>query len=169
MPSPQHEQMVELFRSRPAALGGSVEDSRAMFEQIAGLFPLPPDVVTEPVQAGSARAEWVRVPGSRPDRTLLYLHGGGYMLGSLNTHRELVARLARALGARALHVDYRLAPEHACPAAVEDATAAYRWLLASGAAPGSIAIAGDSAGGGLALATLLALRDAGEPLPAAYV
>ena len=166
MPSREHEAIVEFFRARPIGFS-TVQDSRAMFEQIARFFPVPPDVRTEPTQAGGVPAEWVRVPESCTDRTLLYLHGGSYALGSLNTHRELVARLARAIGACALHVDYRLAPEQRFPAAVEDATAAYRWLLASGRAPGSIAIAGDSAGGGLALATLLALRDAGEPLPAA--
>jgi epsilon-lactone hydrolase len=169
MPSREHEEMVELFRARPVALEAPVHETRATFEQIAFLFPVPGDVRTEPVEIDGLRAEWVRPPESRPDRVLLYLHGGGYMLGSLNTHRELVARLARALGANALHVDYRLAPENPFPAAVDDATAAYRWLLASGVAPRSITIAGDSAGGGLALATLLALRDAGEPLPAAYV
>ena len=167
MPSREHEQMVELFRARPVSLDAPVEQSRALFEQISFLFPVPSDVRTERVEIGELHAEWVRAPESRADRTLLYLHGGGYMMGSLNTHRELVARLARALGASALHVDYRLAPENPFPAAVEDASAAYRWLLANGRAPGSIAIAGDSAGGGLALATLLALRDAGEPLPGA--
>jgi len=169
MPSSQHEQIVAMFSTRPISLDASIQDSRAAFEQMAFLFPLPADVRSEPVQAGTARAEWVRVPESRADRTLLYLHGGGYMLGSLNTHRELVARIARSIGASALSVDYRLAPENPFPAAVDDAVAAYRWLLASGIAADSIVIAGDSAGGGLALATLLALRDAGEPLPAACV
>jgi acetyl esterase/lipase len=100
---------------------------------------------------------------------ILYLHGGGYMLGSIHTHRELVSRLSRAAGARGLLIDYRLAPEHPFPAAVDDALAAYRFLLSGGIEPRRIAIAGDSAGGGLTLATLLALRDAGDPLPAAGV
>jgi acetyl esterase/lipase len=100
---------------------------------------------------------------------LLYFHGGGYVMGSINTHRAMVARLARAARARALLIDYRLAPENPFPAAVEDATATYRWLLAQGRQPRKIALAGDSAGGGLTLATLLALRDARTPLPACAV
>jgi monoterpene epsilon-lactone hydrolase len=114
-------------------------------------------------------AEWVRTPGVSDDCVVLYLHGGGYVIGSLVTHRSLVARVGRASGARALSVDYRLAPEHPYPAAVEDATAAYRFLLEQGVAPSKIVVAGDSAGGGLTLATLLSLRDAGTPLPAAGV
>ncbi len=99
----------------------------------------------------------------------MYLHGGAYQLGSPATLRHLVAMLAAAAQAQALSVDYRLAPEHPFPAAVDDAVAAYRWLLAAGRDPASVAIAGDSAGGGLTLATLVALRDAGDPLPAAAV
>jgi acetyl esterase/lipase len=100
---------------------------------------------------------------------MLYLHGGGYVVGSIATHLGLAGRLSRAAAARVLLLNYRLAPEHPFPAAVEDATAAYRWLLGTGVKPGRIAIAGDSAGGGLTVATLVALRDAGEPLPAAGV
>jgi acetyl esterase/lipase len=100
---------------------------------------------------------------------VLYLHGGGYCLGSLASHRALVARLSAEAKARVLSVDYRLAPEHPYPAAVDDAVAAYRWLLSEGVAADRIAIAGDSAGGGLTLATLLALKDAGDALPAAAV
>jgi phosphinothricin tripeptide acetyl hydrolase len=100
---------------------------------------------------------------------VLYLHGGGYVIGSPRSHRHLAAAIAGAAAARALLLDYRLAPEHPYPAALEDATAAYRWLLAQGIAPGRVVIAGDSAGGGLTVATLLALREAGVPLPAAGV
>ncbi|MCH8345634.1 MAG: alpha/beta hydrolase, partial [Chloroflexi bacterium] len=89
--------------------------------------------------------------------------------GSINTHREMISRLSRASGARALAIDYRLAPEHPFPAAIEDATTAYRWLLSSGVDPARLVIAGDSAGGGLTVATLISLRDAGDPLPAAAV
>jgi acetyl esterase/lipase len=109
------------------------------------------------------------VPESEPGRVILYFHGGGYSIGSAETHRDLVARLCRAAGARALSVDYRLAPEHRYPAAVEDAVASYRWLLDRGVPSAAIAVAGDSAGGGLALGTLLALRDKALPLPAAAV
>ena len=100
---------------------------------------------------------------------MLFLHGGAYVLGSVKTHRDLIGRLSRAAGVRALGLDYQLAPEHPFPAAVEDSTAAYRWLVANGTDPASIVVAGDSAGGGLVMATLLALRDAVDPLPAAGV
>jgi acetyl esterase/lipase len=111
----------------------------------------------------------VLAPGAETGRILLYLHGGGYVIGSSNTHRDLAGRLSRAAAARVLLIDYRLAPEHPYPAAVEDATVAYRWLLRHGATPASMVIAGDSAGGGLTVAALVALRDAGEALPAAGV
>ncbi len=169
MPSPQHEMIVTLLTSRPPIVAPTVEETRAGFEQMAQMFPLAADVTHERVNAGGVPSEWVRVPESRTDRVILYLHGGGYVIGSLNTHRELASRIARATQARALVIDYRLAPEHPFPAAVEDATAAYRWLLSTGVSPAKIALAGDSAGGGLVLATLLALRDSKQPLPAAGI
>jgi acetyl esterase/lipase len=103
------------------------------------------------------------------ERVIYYLHGGGYVLGSINTHREMVSRLSRAASARVLILDYRLAPENPFPAAVDDSTAAYRWLLSVGVDPARLVIAGDSAGGGLTVATLVALRDAGESLPRAGI
>ena len=109
--------------------------------------------VTE-TRVGDLDADWVTMPNSANGRVVLYLHGGGYVMGSRRTHRELVSRIAREAAARVLVLEYRLAPEHPFPAAVEDATAAYRWLRKQGIAAGSIAIAGDSAGGGLTLATL---------------
>jgi acetyl esterase/lipase len=119
------------------------------------------------------RGEWLERPGDRargvPMRTILYCHGGGYYFCSPASHRPLVFALAARSGARTFSLDYRLAPEHPFPAALDDALAAYRRLLADGTAAESIVIAGDSAGGGLALATLVALRDAGDPLPAAGV
>ena len=169
MPSPQHEMIVQMLSARPAIVAPTVAETRAGFEELAKMFPLAPDVTHESIRAGGVPSEWVSVPESRPDRVILYLHGGGYVIGSLNTHRELASRIARATQARALVIDYRLAPEHPFPAAVEDAVAAYRWLLGTGIPPARIAIAGDSAGGGLTLATLLALRDAKLPLPAAGV
>ena len=123
----------------------------------------------ERVCAGGVDAEWVAAPGAKPERVLLYLHGGGYVLGSVASHRGLIARLSAAAGCRALGINYRLAPEHPYPAAIEDATAAYHWLLEQGFEPRHIAIAGDSAGGGLAATTLLALKGEGTPLPAAAV
>lgn len=114
-------------------------------------------------------AEWLRPRGAAPGRVLLYLHGGGYVLGSLNTHRSLVGSLAQRCGCAALTINYRKAPDHPFPAALDDARRAYRWLLRQGHTPEGIIVAGDSAGGGLALALLLALREAGQPLPAAAV
>jgi phosphinothricin tripeptide acetyl hydrolase len=123
----------------------------------------------ERVGAPVAPAEWLRPPSAVPDRVVLYLHGGGYVIGSPRSHRHLAAAIASAAGTSALLLDYRLAPEHPYPAAVDDATAAYRWLLDQAIAPERIVIAGDSAGGGLTVATLLALREARVPLPAGGV
>jgi acetyl esterase/lipase len=138
-------------------------------EGATGLFPLPEGAQLGPASADGVACEWTSTPGARGDRVLLYLHGGGYTIGSVRTHRGLVANLSAAARVRCLSVDYRLAPEHPHPAAVEDAARAYRWLLGQGLRPEGLAIAGDSAGGGLAAALLVALRDAGEPLPAAAV
>ncbi len=128
-------------------------------------YGLPADVKVEPVTANGVRAEWTVVPRSAPDAALLYLHGGGYVIGSLDSHRHLVAEAGRAAGCWALALDYRLAPEHPFPAPVEDAVAGYRWLLDRGMKPGRIALAGDSAGGGLVVAAMVAIRDAGLPQP----
>jgi len=130
---------------------------------------LATDVYREQVNAGCVPAVWITTSGIVPERVICYLHGGGYVLGSINTHRELASRLSRAASARVLILDYRLAPENPFPAAVDDSTAAYRWLLSSGVDPARLVIAGESAGGGLTIATLVALRDAGEPLPAAGI
>lgn len=135
----------------------------------ASLAQPPAGTQVAAADAGGVPAEWVTPAGVADRRIIMYLHGGAYQLGSPATLRHLVALLSAAAQARAFSVDYRLAPEHPFPAAVEDAVAAYRWLLAAGHDPASVAIAGDSAGGGLALATLVALRDAGDPLPAAAV
>jgi acetyl esterase/lipase len=133
------------------------------------LNALPPgdDVVAVPVDVAGVRGEWVEADGASSDRAVLYLHGGGYVMGSFVTHRKLAGDLSRASGARVLMVDYRLAPEHPCPAGVDDAVHAYRWLRAEVGDAARLALAGDSAGGGLTVATLIALRDAGDPMPAA--
>src|SRR5690349_5596266 len=128
-------------------------------------YGLQPDVKVEPVTANGVRAEWSWTPGATDDAALLYLHGGGYVIGSLDSHRHLVAEAGRAAGYWALALDYRLAPEHPFPAAVEDAVAGYRYLLSRGVKPGRIAIAGDSAGGGLLVAAMVAIREAGLPQP----
>jgi acetyl esterase/lipase len=120
----------------------------------------------EPVTANGVRSEWTATPDADRGKAILYLHGGGYVIGSLDSHRHVVAEMGRAARARALAIDYRLAPEHPFPAAVDDSLAAYRFLLANGVPAGGITIAGDSAGGGLAIAAMLAIRDAGLPQPA---
>jgi monoterpene epsilon-lactone hydrolase len=146
-----------------------VARERADLEALATRFQPAFETQRTAVQAGGVPAEWILPPGARTEPVVLYLHGGGYVSGSIHSHRHLATLIARAARARALIVDYRLAPEHPFPAALEDAQAAYGWLLANDVAPGQIVIAGDSAGGGLALATALVLRDAGQPLPAAIV
>lgn len=132
---------------------------------------MPSAIEIETVEIDGMPAEWLR-PKNRPDEhdtaaTLLYLHGGGYILCGPDTHRGMVATLAKNTGMNALVIDYRLAPEHPFPAAIEDALKAYRWLIANGTPSDKITLAGDSAGGGLTLALLMALREAGDPLPAA--
>jgi len=169
MASQQLQALIQAIRSQPDLHGAPVEQYRAAMENVTQFFPVPADVTREPVNAGGIPGEWIAAPGAAPERVIYYLHGGGYIIGSINSHRELISRLSRAAGARALAIDYRLAPENPFPAAVEDATAAYRWLLSTGVDPARTVIAGDSAGGGLTLAALVALRDAGDPLPAAAV
>jgi acetyl esterase/lipase len=129
--------------------------------------PLLDEVRLAPVDAGGVPARWCEPREGGASRTLVYLHGGGYVMGSPHTHREAMARLALGVGARVLGVDYRLSPEHRFPAAQDDCLAATRWLLGEGVDPAGLALAGDSAGGGLCLATLTGLRDAGDALPAA--
>ncbi|HEX5453752.1 MAG TPA: alpha/beta hydrolase [Stellaceae bacterium] len=124
------------------------------------------DVTVEPTNANGVRAEWTATPAASGDAALLYLHGGGYVIGSLDSHRHLAAEAGRASGCRTLTLDYRLAPENPFPAAVEDAVAGYRHLLGRGLQPGRVALAGDSAGGGLVVAAMVAIRDAGLPQPA---
>lgn len=161
------ESVRELLASLPETKGFTVDQRRAMMNAAAAASHLPRGIDVAATEAGGVPAEWIRAEGGREERTILYLHGGGYVIGSLASHRQMVAYIARAAKARVLSVAYRLAPEHPFPAAVDDAVAAYRWLLEQdGASPGGIAIAGDSAGGGLTVATLLALRDGGDALPA---
>jgi acetyl esterase/lipase len=169
MISQQLQSLIAMVQARPQDPNATVEQMRAYFEMGAELFPLPRDVEVQASDADGVPAEWIDVPGLDPSATILYLHGGGYAIGSLKTHRHLVADLARASGMRGLSVAYRLAPEHPFPAAVDDSVKVYRWLIAQGLDTQRIAIAGDSAGGGLTLATLIALRDAGDELPACAV
>ena len=169
MASDSLNMIVQMLRAQRTLQEPSVEQMRTGMEAMVQMAPVPADVERVSVTANGVPAEWVSTPGVDPQRVVLYLHGGGYVIGSINTHRDLAQRISRAAAARVLLIGYRLAPEHPHPAAVEDATAAYRWLLAQGVSPAKLAIAGDSAGGGLTVATLVALRDAGQPLPAAAV
>ncbi|TDH64598.1 alpha/beta hydrolase [Dankookia rubra] len=148
-------------RPRPAELA----ERRRRLDALGGSYPLPADIRVEPTRAGGVPAEWSEAPGADASRALLFLHGGGYVSGSIASHRPMVAEAGRQAGLRTLALDYRLAPEHPFPAALDDAVTGYRHLLESGFAPGRIAIGGDSAGGGLTAATLLALRDQGLPMP----
>jgi acetyl esterase/lipase len=129
----------------------------------------PEGVTYEPVDADGVAAEWTTPAGADPDRVLLYLHGGGYTVGSIASHRKLVGHLAKAAGMRGLSVDYRLAPENPFPAGLDDAVTVFAWLLNQGIAAGHIGIGGDSAGGGLAMATALALPERGLPAPGGLV
>jgi len=129
-------------------------------------YRIAPDVTVEPATANGVRAEWTSTPQDDRDAALLYVHGGGYVIGSLDSHRHMVSEAGRATKAWALALDYRLAPEHPFPAAVEDAVSGYRYLLSRGIRPGRIAIAGDSAGGGLVVAAMLAILEAGMAQPA---
>lgn len=153
---------------RPVFFGwfnGSVTEQRARQENSARLFRLPKQVRVEQVSFGGITSEWIESPISKAG-AILYLHGGAYALGYYQSHRALVARLVTATNTPALAVNYRLAPENPFPAALEDALNAYQWLLSKGIPPTRICLAGDSAGGGLAIAALVALRDQGIPLPA---
>ena len=169
MSQQQLQQIIQMLKAQPIGGHPTVQAMRENFEQMTTLFPVAADVKCEPVNAGGVKSEWVTAPGADAGRAVLYLHGGGYVIGSINTHRDLASRISRATKARVLLIDYRLAPEHPFPAAVEDSVAAYRWMLAQGLKPSRIAVAGDSAGGGLTVATLVAIRDAKLASPAAGV
>ena len=149
------------------ALNLTVQEQRTRMDELARRgIRLPKGVTVCSDQAGGVHSEWVEPSRTDTQRVILYLHGGGYCICSLDTHRGLAALLALASEARLLVPAYRLAPEYPFPAALEDALAAYRWLLKQGIPSKQIAMGGDSAGGGLAVAAATSLRDAGEPLPA---
>ena len=146
-----------------------VAEKRAQYDRAERVFKTPADVRVEPLEGAGVPGEWLVPAGARTDAAVLYLHGGGYVIGSPRSHRHVAAAIASAAGIAAMLPDYRLAPEHPYPAAVDDAVAAYVWLLRRGIAPGRIVIAGDSAGGGLTVAALIAIRQRGRPMPAAGV
>ena len=147
-----------------------VAESRESLERLASLVQLPDDVTLEHFNINEMKAVWIDAPQVNPENVILYLHGGGYMEGSLTSHQDLAMRIGRASKARILLIDYRLAPEAPFPAAVNDAVSAYKWLINDQEIPPSkIIIGGDSAGGGLTVATLLQLKQMNEKLPAASI
>jgi monoterpene epsilon-lactone hydrolase len=146
-----------------------VQAMRAGFAALMAGFPVPADVRRTPTTLGGRPAVLVEPIGHAAPGTILYFHGGSFSLGSPETAMVLTANLVRRTGLRAISLDYRLAPEHPFPAAIEDGVAAFRGLLEQGVDPGAIAFAGDSAGGGLTVTVTLAARDAGLPMPAALV
>jgi epsilon-lactone hydrolase len=174
MPSEAMQNLLEVLRDRQRASGNqapaNVGEARANFAPAGPVPPVPDDVLVTELTAGGVRAHWLAAPGADADRVLLFLHGGGYRLGSLGSDGELAARLGRASGMRVLFPEYRLAPEHPFPAAIDDVLAVWQWLRTDQqVSASSIAVAGDSAGGGLTVALLVATRDAGDVLPAAAV
>lgn len=173
-PYPASEEMLALIaRLRAAPFKAdtkTVPELRENFERFAsGFSDVPAGTRFEPVPDAGVEMEWAIAEGAAADTVVLYLHGGGYSIGSIAAYRDHCARLSATTGARVLSVGYRLAPEHRYPAALDDARAAYEWLLDQGIRADRIVFAGDSAGGGLSLALMVALRDAGRPLPAGAV
>jgi monoterpene epsilon-lactone hydrolase len=158
-----------ILRDTDLGLAGPVDTARANFDAMLAGVPVDEDIAFEETTVGGVPGLVSSGADAQEGRTLLYLHGGAFAVGTAGGYRSLWSGLARAAGARGLGIDYRLAPEHPFPAAVDDALAAYRSLLDAGHDPSSIAVAGDSAGGGLVVSLLLAARDGGLPMPAAAV
>lgn len=169
MPREQAARAIAQWRELVSRLTDNPADPRRISEEFFAQFAVPKDVSVESVVVAKVSADWLTTPDVEQDRVVLYLHGGAYVLGSARSYREMTSRIARAARARTLVLDYRLAPENPFPAAVEDAVAAYRWLLDQRTQPSSIVIVGDSAGGGLTVATLASLRDSGASMPAGAV
>ncbi|TFG07176.1 MAG: alpha/beta hydrolase [Promethearchaeota archaeon] len=159
-----------LLNNRKLDIKNRVKSLRNGLEKISTFVSLPPDVNLVKFDLNGMTSAWISTPESREDHVILYLHGGGYIGGSIQTHRELASRICRVAKARLLLIEYGLAPEHPFPAAIEDAINAYEWLMREVGIPSErIIIAGDSAGGGLTLATLLKIKDMKIDLPIAAV
>jgi monoterpene epsilon-lactone hydrolase len=161
----QRQALDELLRQGPLDVGGDVAEQRAIFHEMISSVPLPADVSTKQDERGGVPVVTVETPGIDPSLVVLYFHGGAYAPGSAADSVGLAAEVSRRVGARVVSVDYRLAPEHPFPAAIDDAVNAYRALLDGGLPSGKIAFVGESAGGGLVAATLAALKDTGLPQP----
>ena len=167
MSAEQRKNLDAALRRSPTPADSSVSEKRRLFRERASARPLPADVTVTPAQLGGVPAADITIAGIEPRHVVLYLHGGVYVLGDAFQSADLASQIGRRAQARVVSLDYRLAPEHPYPAAVDDALAAYEALLREGIAPSDIALAGDSAGGGLAMATMVNARDHGLPLPAA--
>jgi epsilon-lactone hydrolase len=167
MASPESRQIRATLVNDREALDIPLAVQRQEWQAAAEQSPLPPGITIAAASMAGVPSEWVSSSQAASGQVLYYLHGGGYSAGSCVTHRDLAVRLCLASGARVLLADYRLAPEYPFPAAVGDAVAGYEWLVASGIRPQQIVVGGDSSGGGLALAALLALRERAADLPAA--
>ena len=168
----RHSHLLRFRLKRRAAIDWdtSIPDYRRETERASKLFgKLPDQIEVSPVTIDGLYTEWILPSRAKKDKVILYFHGGGYVTGTCKMHRTHVAKVVKGSGVGALLFAYRLAPEHPFPAAIEDSVTVYRWLLAEGISPSRIVFMGDSAGGGLCLATLIALRDQGIPLPAAVV
>jgi acetyl esterase/lipase len=169
MPSAEFNVIIEGLKARPPAIPLDVYGARQAIDEMMGNAPLAEGVTVEALTVTTRAAEWIRPPGPPSERVVLYLHGGGFRIGSLHAYRPFASQLAVALQSSLLVLDYRLAPEHPFPAGLEDCLAGYAWLLATGWRNDQIAIMGDSAGGGLVASTLLAAKGRGLPQPAAGV
>jgi acetyl esterase/lipase len=169
MSQQQRNALDKLLRAGPLELGGDVEEQRVIFEEMIRAAPVPADAAISHGSLGGVPVVKIGLDGAEPGRVILYLHGGAYTIGTAASAVGLAADLGRRARARLVSVDYRLAPEHPYPAALEDAVAAYRGLLADGLSPSAIAIAGESAGAGLVAATLVVLKREGLPQPSAAV
>lgn len=158
----------KIFESRKEK-AGSIHDMRRDFEKFLESFAPPGDISFQEVKIGNVKGEWTLAPQCRKDKVIIYLHGGGFNLGTVRSHRDLSGRLSRSSGFAVLAVEYRLAPEFPFPAGLQDCVEAYTWLLSQGIPSQNIMIAGSSAGGGLAMSTLLLLRNKRIALPAAAI
>lgn len=168
--SPEFAALVDRLRQSPFRADTTpVADLRANFERFAASFYDPPDAEYVPDIADGVPVEWTRTPDCDRSRVVLYLHGGGYTIGSIEGYRDFCARISHGAGVTVLNVGYRLAPEHPFPAALDDAVTAFRWLVRNGVSADQILVAGDSAGGGLAVSTMVALRDRDFDVPAGAV
>lgn len=166
--SAENTQLIKRLRETKAVAGATVEENRRLFDEGAAAFVVPENIAREKIDAGGVPCEWFRV-SSAAKGAVLYLHGGGFVIGSTISHGALIARIAAASGYNVLGVNFRLAPEHPFPVPLNDCVSAYLYLLNQGFAPENIALVGDSAGSALVISTLLSLRDQGLPKPACGV